>query len=208
MQASDAGPRNPPALPRLRPAPLAAGAATRRAGTLRRGPGGDPRRDRASGLCSDRHDPCDRALPPPHPVLAHSGVPARRSAPGAEHRSLGLRVLDPRTLLRADARPALFPARHAAGLAGPAVVQGRTAGRDPQSPRPDRQRRPPDDPRHRRRRAGREGSRLGEPQALEARAAARLLRGAADRERAGRHAQDLRAGGPPFRLGDAAEGGI
>ena len=59
-------------------------------------------------------------------------------------------------------------------------------------------------PRHRRRRAGREGASLGEPQAVEARAAARLLSRRRHDQRAHRHAEDLRADRPAFRLGDAA----
>ena len=65
------------------------------------------------------------------------------------------------------------------------------------------------DPRHRRRRAGREGPRLGEPQAVEARAAARVLHAArVTVSAAQRHAQDLRADRAPFRLGDAADAGV
>ena len=57
------------------------------------------------------------------------------------------------------------------------------------------------DPRHRRRRAGREGPPLGEPQAVQARAATRLLHRRGDDQRARGHAQDLRADRAPFRLG-------
>ena len=59
--------------------------------------------------------------------------------------------------------------------------------------RPHPQGRPAHHPRHRRRRAGREGPSLGEPQAVQARAAARFLHRRADRQPARRHAQDLRA---------------
>ena len=66
--------------------------------------------------------------------------------------------------------------------------------------------RPAHHSRHRRRRAGGEEPRLGEPQALEARAAGCLLQGRGDRQPARRHAQDLRADGSPLRLGRAARG--
>ena len=60
------------------------------------------------------------------------------------------------------------------------------------------------DPRHRRRRAGRQGTPLGQPQAVEARAAARLLRRHADDLRPRRHGEDLRAHRPPLRLAATA----
>ena len=50
------------------------------------GPGGDARRGGASRLCADRHHQRGRALPPPDSLHAHSGLPARASAPGAERR--------------------------------------------------------------------------------------------------------------------------
>ena len=59
------------------------------------------------------------------------------------------------------------------------------------------------DPRHRRRRAGRQRPPLGQPQALEARAAARLLRRHAHGRRPRRHGEDLRAGRPSLRLAAA-----
>ena len=79
------------------------------------------------------------------------------------------------------------------------------AGGPAQGPAPDPQGRRAVDPRHRRRGAGREGPRLGQPQALEARAAAGVLQRRADHQRAGRHAEDLRTDGAAFRLGHAAE---
>ena len=60
-------------------------------------------------------------------------------------------------------------------------------------------------PRHRRRRADREGASLAEPEALEARAAARLLWRCRHHQRAQRHAENVRADEPAFRLGQAAE---
>ena len=100
--------------------------------------------------------------------------------------------------------------RHEAGVA-PAqrLVHVGEARRPAQGagPHPP-QGRPSDDPRHRRRRAGGEGPRMGEPQAVKARAAARLLSRRADGEPARGHAEDLRADDPPLRLGPAAEGGL
>ena len=61
-----------------RPAHLATRTASRRFGTVRRRAGRDARRDRASRLCSDRHDQRDRALPPSHPVDAHSRATGAR----------------------------------------------------------------------------------------------------------------------------------
>ena len=77
----------------------------------------------------------------------------------------------------------------------------------PDRPSPHRRPGPPRggalDPRHRRRRAGRQGPPLGQPQAVEARAAARLLRRHAHDQRPRRHGEDLRADRPPFRLAAA-----
>ena len=62
-------------------------------------------------------------------------------------------------------------------------------------------------PRHRRRRAGREGPSVGEPQAVEAGAAARLLSRRPDGLGAVGHGEELRADRPAFRLAAAAPGG-
>jgi len=62
------------------------------------------------------------------------------------------------------------------------------------------------DPRHRGRRAGRQGAFVGEPQAVETGAATGVLHRRADDFRAQRHAQDLRVDVAAFRLGQTAEG--
>ena len=49
---------------------------------------------------------------------------------------------------------------------------------------------------------------LGEPKAIEAGAAAGVLHRRRDHQRAGRHAQDLRADGPALRVGTAASAGL
>ena len=171
------------AVPGRRPAPLAAGAAARRAGAVRRRAGGDPGRGRASRLRADRHHPRDRALAPPHPLDPHPGLPPRRPAPGALGREVGLRILDPRARLRPDPRLPLLHARHAPPPRSPAALVRRRRARPTCAGCVARIRRDGAalDPRHRRRRAGREGPPLGQPQALQARAAARLPHRRADR---------------------------
>ena len=82
------------------------------------------------------------------------------------------------------------------------------AGGHAQGAAADPARRRADHPRHRRRRAGRQGPSVGQPQAVEAGAATRLLHRRADDQRAQRHAQDLRADDAAFRLGQAAEAGV
>jgi Winged helix DNA-binding domain len=71
-------------------------------------------------------------------------------------------------------------------------------------PRPHPQRRGPHHPRYRGRRAAGQRPSLGQPQTVEAGAAARLLHRRADDQRAGRHAQDIRPDGPALRVGRAA----
>ena len=91
--------------------------------------------------------------------------------------------------------------RHRANPLG--LVRQRHPGRPAPHRRPGPPRGCAHHPRHRRRRAGRQGPPLGQPQALEARAAARLLRRHADDQRPRRHGEDLRAGRPPLRLAAA-----
>src|SRR3546814_7471662 len=50
--------------------------------------------------------------------------------------------------------------------------------------------------------------RLGQPQAVEAGPAAGVLHRGGDDQRAGRHAEDLRADGSAFRLGGAPQAGV
>ena len=63
------------------PPNLARRAKARQLGPLRLRSGCSARRHRASWLCADRHDQRHRALPPPHPVLAHSRISPRRPRP-------------------------------------------------------------------------------------------------------------------------------
>ena len=108
-----------------------------------------------------------------------------------------------------DAGPQALPRRHAPPPQGGAcLVRIGLRGRPPQGDAPSPRGRPALDPRHRRRRAGRQASPLGKPQAVEERAAVRLLHGPCRGQRADRHAQDLRPDRAPFRLGDAAEAGL
>ena len=77
------------------------------------GPGGDAGRGRASRLRPDRHHQRHRALPPPHPLHPHPGLPPRRPPPCAGGREVGVRVLDPRAVLHPDPGPPLLRRRHA-----------------------------------------------------------------------------------------------
>ena len=90
------------------------------------------------------------------------------------------------------ARHAVLRPRHEAGMA-PAqrLVHVGEAGGPAQGAEPHPPQRPAHDPRHRRRRAGGQGPRMGEPQAVEACAATRLLSRRADGEPARGHAEDL-----------------
>ena len=192
-----------------RQAHLAARPAARRARAVRRRARRDARGRGASGLRADRHHQRDRALPPPDPLHAHSGLPARPSAPGAERRQDGVRILDARAVLRADQGHALLRPRHEAVLAAPQHVvlggeeggpaQGARAASASTAPSPSATstttcwwRRPIPG-----RAASRRSGRCSSPST-----------GARDRQRAHRHAQDLRADRPALRLGPAAEAGL
>ena len=94
---------------------LAARAAARRGRAVRRRAGSDAGGRGASRLRADRHHQCGRALPSPDPLHAHSGLPARAPAAGADRRQERVRILDARAVLRADRRHALLHARDEAG---------------------------------------------------------------------------------------------
>ena len=164
--------------------------------------------DRASGLRADRHDRRHRAVPSSSLVDAHSRLPAQRSPPRPERREIGLRILDARFVLRTDEGYPLFPAGDEASPRGRIeLVRHGIPARDRQGDGPHPQGGPDLDPRHRRRRAGREGPRLGEPQALEEGAAEGVLRGSGGDRRAAGHAEDLRTDRTALRLGGATEAG-
>ena len=152
------------------------------ASTCRRRSATGPRRRargrRASRLCADRHHQRHRALPPPHPLDAHPGyrrsICTRRSPSTSRCSNTGrtrwpmCRRATCRFFVRDMQQHREQPNRWF-GSVTPDEVR-KVLRRDPQGRRAL-------DPRYRRRRAGREGSCLGEPQAVEAGAAARLLPG-------------------------------
>ena len=147
---------------------------------VRRRARGDARRGGASRLRADRHHQRDRALPPPHPLHAHSrttgaSICARRRRVDKtvfEYWTHALSYVPTRDLRffvgamkrQRQRRSAWFSAVKKEDLRK-VLTRIRKHGAA-------------DDPRHRRRRAGGEGPRLGEPQAVEAGAAARLLHAA------------------------------
>lgn len=174
--AADAGPQSSlRAREASRSRPLAARAAARQRRAVRQGAGGHPRRCRAARLRADRHHPRDRALPSPHPLHPHTGVQAERSAPGAERRQDGVRILDARAIVCARTRHALLRARHEAALAAAQRLVQRCDRRGSAQGAAAARARPDHHPRHRRRRLGRERTPLGEPQAVEASPPARVL---------------------------------
>ena len=118
-----------------------------------------------------------------------------------------VRILDARALLRPDRRHPLLHARDEARGGAQWMVHGRDARRPPESAWSRQAQRGAHDPRHRRRQTAREGSRVGEPQAFQACAAARFLPRRAHGEPARGHAEDLRADNAAFRLGPLAEAG-
>ena len=188
---------------------LAARPAARPHRAVRRRAAGDARGGGASGLRADRHHQRDRAQPSPHPLFAHSWIPARAPPPGADHRQIRVRVLDACVVVHSNRRHAVLRRRHEAALAAPQrLVHVGDAGGFAQGAPPHQDPGRADDPGHRRRRAGGQGPRLGEPQAVEARAAAGVLPRPPHRQRAQRDAQDLRADDPAFRLGAVAEGRV
>ena len=139
--------------------------------------GGDAGGGRASGLRADRHDQRHRAVAPPHPLHPHPRLPARRPPAGADRRqdacsntgrtrSSYVPTRDFRFFIREMRRQRDDPSRWFGAVTGPNCASMlRRLRREGRAHHP----------RHRRRRAGREGSPLGEPQAVEAGAAARLL---------------------------------
>ena len=153
--------RGPPHLAR-RPAPRHERAVRRRAGR-------DPRRGRASRLRPDRHHQRHRALPPPHPLHPHPGLPARPTS-GTRRRSRS-RVFEYWThaLSYIPTRDFRFyvAAMRRHRTRGPRLVRQCLRRRHAQGHAPPPRRRPALDPRHRRRRAGRQASSLGQPQAVE-----------------------------------------
>ena len=172
---------------------------------LRRRPGGDPRRGRAPRLRADRHHQRHRALAPPHPLV--SRIPGYRRADLAHALSVDKSVFEywAHALAYIPTRDYRFfiadMKRHRAQPLG--LVRQRHARRPPPRRRPGPPRGRAHHPRHRRRRARRQGPPLGQPQAVEARAAARLLRRHPDDLRPRRHGEDLRAHRPPLRLAAA-----
>ena len=135
-------------------------------------------------------------------VEPDSRIPARGPSSGPKRRQERVRVLDPCAVLRADPGFALLhPGHEASSARRSSMVEVGQSGGPAQGDDADPARRRPDHPRHRRRRADRQGTSVGQPQAVEAGVAARLLHRRAHHQRAQRHAQDLRADGSVISAG-------
>ena len=166
------------AVARRSPPPLASGAAARRGAPFGAGPAATRAAVEHLGYVQiDTINVIERSH---HHILwtPHPGVPPRRPAPGAQRRedrssSTG-RTRSP-TSRRATSASSC-PTCSATARRPGSWFGSRLAGRPAPGRRAGPARRRALDPRHRRRRAGREGPPLGQPQAVEARAAARVLR--------------------------------
>ncbi len=130
-----------------------------------------------------------------HHHILYSRIPAyrpRRPAPGPERRQERVRILDACAVLCAgEGFSLLRPGDEAAPARRPPMVRFRQARGHAQGDAAVAARRRADHPRHRGRRADREGASVAEPQTVEAGAAACLLHRRGDDLRTHRHAQDL-----------------
>ena len=174
-------------------------------GAVRRRPRRGPRRGRASRLCPDRHDQRHRALAPPYPAEPDPGLPPRR--PASARSASTSRCSNTGPMRSPISRPAtpLLRRRHEAPTA-----TARRTGSGPSTPPTSAASSPASGATGRCRSAtstttslSSKRPPLGQPQAVEARLAARLLRRPADDQRPRRHGEDLRAHRPPLRLAAA-----
>ncbi len=145
---------------------------------------------RPSRLCADRHHQRDRALPSPHPVHPHPGLPARGPQAGAEPwtRACSNTGRTRCPMCRPRTSSFFLPAMKAHKRDGHKWFASVTPADTRKVMRLLRAG-SADHPRHRRRRADREGAPLAEPQTVQAGAATRLLWRRGDDQRTRRHAR-------------------